>query len=313
MTAGRRVLVSGAGGALGGHLARLLTSQGHQVFAILRPGTRPVLPLPADVETIAGDLGDFTQVEAAVARTRPDEIVHCAGRRAGAALHDLLAANLLSLTNLLDAARGTQARFLVVGSSAEYAAAPDGHAIIETDPLEPATAYGFSKLLQYRLSQFAARDGVPIVYVRPFNLVGPGVSLDTALSDFARKVAGIKKSAAPPAMETGNLDLERDFTDVRDVAAACALLLTRGVPGHVYNICSGVQTRLGDALEVLLRLAGRPVEVRPRPQGYGVVSQRGDAGRLRALGWKPQIGLEQSLNDALTWWLGQDAVEAPCP
>jgi GDP-4-dehydro-6-deoxy-D-mannose reductase len=302
MTTGRRVLVTGAGGALGGHLTGLLSNRGDQVFAVLRRGRPATLKMPSGIEQVACDLVDFDQVQAMLSRTRPDAIVHCAGRRAGAALHELLSANVLGLSHLLDAASGTPVRFLAVGSSAEYAPAADGHAITETDPLEPATPYGLSKLLQYRVSQFAAVHGTPVVYLRPFNMVGPGVSADTALADFARKLAGIDPQARNPVIETGNLDLERDFTDVRDVAAACIVLMDRGTPGTAYNVCSGITTRLGDALEVLRRLAGRPVEIRSEPQPYGMRSQRGNASRLRGLGWTPAFTLEQSLADALAWW-----------
>lgn len=311
MTSSRRVLVTGAGGALGGHVARRLSADGDRVFAMVRPGHHPAIPLPREVETVEGDLGDGEAVKQAIAVSRPDDIVHCAGLRARASLHDLLASNVMSLANLLDAVdRAAPARFLVVGSSAEYAEATDGRAIAEDQLLDPVTPYGLSKLFQYRLSQLAGRDSVPIVYARPFNLVGPGVSPETALGDFARKVAALMRDANDAVIDTGNLDLERDFTDVRDGANACIALLRRGTPGLAYNVCSGVATRLGDALAVLLRLAGRPIEVRSHPAPYGMRQQRGDATRLRALGWQPGIDLATSLSDALHYWLER---EAACP
>jgi GDP-4-dehydro-6-deoxy-D-mannose reductase len=193
------------------------------------------------------------------------------------------------------------ARIVAIGSSAEYGRS-DQTPIHEDRPLRPVTEYGLTKVFGYQLSQFAVEQGARVVYARPFNLTGPGVSATNALSEFARRIASIARKEAPPLLSVGNLDVWRDFTDVRDAARACVLLLS-APPGGVYNICSGQATNLADAVQVLIRASGIPIKVASGGGVEAIPFQVGNPSKLHSLGWRPQVTLEASLSDSLAWWI----------
>ena len=289
------MLVTGARGALGGHTAKLLASAGAEVFATERTRGEDI----AGVRWLACDLQSPDQVRAAVDEARPTAVVHVAGYAAAADLGALIAANVIPLANLLEALRGSDLdRLVVVGSAAEYAPASGREAIAEDHPLGPVNAYGLSKVFQFELSRLAVRAGTPLVYARPFNLIGPDTSAATAVGDITRRLAAVIEEGGD-VLDVGDLAKWRDYTDVRDAAAACATLLERGEDGAVYNICTGVPVLLSEVVERLVAAAGRPVTLRRGDRGESVSYQVGDPTRLRALGWVPVHDLDRSLRDGL--------------
>jgi GDP-4-dehydro-6-deoxy-D-mannose reductase len=111
-----------------------------------------------------------------------------------------------------------------------------------------------------------------------------------------------------PSLLVGNLEAVRDFLDVADAVRALWLLVEKGEPGGVYNVCSGMGTKVRSVLEMFLAMASRPIPVeqdagRLRPVDKPFVV--GDNSRLRSLGWAPQVALEQSLAAILDYWRGQ--------
>ena len=141
---------------------------------------------------------------------------------------------------------------------------------------------------------------------RPFNHIGPGQSERFVISDFAKQVVEIKRSLRPPLIQVGNIDVTRDFTDVRDVVRAYILLLQHGRNGEVYNVCSGQERSVRSILEELLRLAGVEAKIVQDARRLRKVEQRrlfGSFAKLRdAADWHPEIPFEQSLRDILTDW-----------
>jgi GDP-4-dehydro-6-deoxy-D-mannose reductase len=144
----------------------------------------------------------------------------------------------------------------------------------------------------------ALKARVPVVYARPFNLIGPGVSCATAVGDISKRLAQVM-GQGPSVLEVGDLDRWRDYLDVRDAAAACNLLLESALPGTVYNVCSGVPVQLADVVDRLLALAGKDVRLRQVAGRPSLKFQIGDSSRLRGLGWSPTFDLETSLRDGL--------------
>ena len=140
---------------------------------------------------------------------------------------------------------------------------------------------------------------------RPFNHAGPRQSSAYVLSALARQVAEVE-AGLKPRVEVGNLDIVRDFTDVRDVVRGYRLLAEKGAPGEIYNLGTGRGTRLADALETLASLSGRPVEVFVDPARVRPVDQPllvADPSKLRAAtGWEPRFSIEQTLADMLDDW-----------
>jgi GDP-4-dehydro-6-deoxy-D-mannose reductase len=288
------VLVTGAGGFVGSHVVRELTEHGFEVVAAGRDDA---------------DVTDLPALQALVESTKPGAIVHLAGVR-DAPLDELLRVNVTGTANVVAAAAPTRARVVVVGSAAEYGQTT-GTAIDEGAPLEPRTDYGVSKAAQGLVAAAAgARNDVPVVRLRLFNLVGPDEPPAFVSSSFATRIAAIETGRMEPPLRTGDLTTQRDFVDVRDAAAAIRLSLA--LTDGVYNVCSGGAVRIRDLLDELLDLAGLEVEVEstPEPGSSNVRGAAGTAARLReATGWEPQIPLRQSLADVLA--ARRDAVEDP--
>lgn len=312
-----RALITGVRGFAGPHLVRTLGELTDWSFYGLSRGQAAA---PVGYAPLAVDLLDRERVLAVVAEIAPTHVFHLAAQSHVPTSHvdngATLTNNIASQANLLDACRALPAppRVLVVGSGEEYGlATPDEMPLGEEHPLRPTSPYAVSKVAQDYLGlQYFLSYGLPVVRVRAFNHIGPGQSDRFALSAFARQIAEIEAGHCDPVVRVGNLDARRDFLDVRDVVRAYYLALTRGEPGAVYNIGSGVAVGIGEALGGLLALSAIPIAIetdpdRLRPSDVPIVVA--DNARLRAAtGWRPEIPFEASLRGVLDWWREQTGV-----
>ena len=302
-----RLLVTGARGFVGPHLLRHLEAAGHEVWGTDRPGTA------APPRHRACDLTEAEAVRELVDDLRPDGVVHLASvssvARSFAAPQQTLSNNLLSACNLLEALRPRPAtRVLIVGSAEQYGRVQtDELPLREEQPFRPASPYAVSKVAQEFLAlQYHAAHGLDVVLARSFNHSGPGQSDDFVLPAVAKQVAAAESGAGPPVVRVGNLEVSRDFLDVRDVVRAYALLLERGEAGRAYNVCRGQAESLQSLVHLLLqqsrvplRLESDPARMRPADLPTLV----GDSSRLRArTGWEPEIPMERTLTDVLEDW-----------
>ena len=312
-----RVLITGITGPVGSFLADyLLTLPGVEVHAFKRwrSDPRPIQQLYGRVTFHEGDIEDSFAVAAAVRAAAPDRVYHLAAQSYPSASWDApittMRTNAEGTINVLEAVRAhaPAARVHVAGSSAEYGwVEPHEVPIPETRALRPASPYGVSKVAQELLGlQYHDSYGMHVVVTRSFNHVGPRQGDRCSIQTFCQQMAQIEAGRQSPVMRVGNLEARRDFTHVTDVARALWLLLDRGAPGTVYNLCSGVATRIGDIVE-LVRARGRvPVEVqvdpaRLRPSDEPIL--KGDNSRLRAAtGWAPEIGMERIVDELLAYW-----------
>ena len=184
---------------------------------------------------------------------------------------------------------------------------PDELPIGEETPFRPTSPYGVSKVAQDVMAlQYFQSHRLHLVRARSFNHIGPGQSDDFAASAFARQIAEIEAGRRPPVVRVGNLDSERDFTDVRDVVRAYWLLAQQGAPGEAYNVGSGVARPTRWLLETLLDLAQTPVSVETDPERMrpsDVPRSVCDNRKLvEATGWQPEIALRDSLCALLDDW-----------
>ena len=293
-----RVVVTGATGFVGGHLLAALRAAGHEPVALGGPHDPP----PA----IAVDLLDSAAVRDVVAGAAPDAIVHLAGQAfVPLSVVDplgTLAVNATGTAHALEAARAVRARVLVVSSAEVYGIQrPERMPLDETAVLRPGNAYAASKVAAETYALAWHRSyGLDVVVARPFNHIGPGQDERFVVASFARQLADIA-GGAPPLLRVGNLEAQRDFLDVRDVAAAYVLLLANGRAGEVYNICSGRPVAIREVLRQLITIARVPVEIRDDPErmrSSDLPILSGDATKLRAeTGWEPQYSLAASLRD----------------
>ena len=302
-------LITGATGFAGSHLLDRLVSQargGSRVHAWAHRGGQPPTPDDSVIWT-AVDLLDRSAVRDALDVARPSVIYHCAGladlQDAWRAPARALRVNVLGTHNLFEAARdlGLSCGVLVTGSAQVYR--PRTSPIREDDPIGPANPYGVSKLAQ---EMTAAASPLPAWLVRPFNHAGPRQSPSYATSGFAQQLAGIEAGRREPVLRVGNLDAERDITDVRDTVRAYQALAEAGHPRRPYNVCSGRAYSMRSLLDILLSLARVRVRVevdpaRLRPSDNPVTL--GSHARLTAdTGWTPRIPIEQTLADLLEHW-----------
>ncbi len=322
-----RLLVTGAGGFVGGHLADFLHSEHPEVevHGVSLPQGSVAWRAAPGARMIEADLTDPAAARAVVEDVRPDRILHLAGQ---SSVHlswldpgGTLRANVLGIVHLLDAvrARGLRPAVVVVGSAEEYGPVRgDEMPIREETPLRPASPYAVSKVAQGALALlYGPAGGLRVVLTRTFHHTGPGRGEAFAESSFARQIAEIEAGRREPVLRVGNLEAVRDFADVRDVVRAYWMLLEKGEGGQVYNVCTGRGRRIRELLDVLLAASVARVEVRTDPERLrpsDVPAQVGDPARLRAAtGWEPRIPLERSLQDLLDDWRARVAASARQP
>ena len=306
------ILVTGAGGFAGSHLLDLLAGEDVAIVAWHRPGGAP-RPAEMSVRWEAVDLLDRGAVREAIARTRPSAVYHCAAAahvgKAWDSTESTFAVNVRGTHYLCDALRREElrAQFLIPSSAMIYR--PSSDAMTEADPLVPPNPYGLSKLAQELLALRSIPDGIDVRVARAFNHTGPRQDPFFAAPGFARRIADIECGRWAPEISVGNLDAQRDLTDVRDTVRAYRLILERGVPGRPYNVCSGRAVTIRHLLDLLIARARCPVTVKVDPARYRPNDNPillGDPSRLRdELGWTPEIPLERTVDDLLEYWRGK--------
>lgn len=310
-----RVLITGAGGFVGRHLVAHLSAQGHDDLwgtTVISPDQDPTLTsLPVQWSLL--DLRDPQATAQAVASIRPDHIYHLAAQAFVPASFDdpwdTLENNIRGQVNLFQALlrHRPQARILVVSSAHVYGSIrPEENPINESQPFRPDSPYSVSKVAQDMLAlQYYLAHQLHTVRARPFNHIGPGQNTRFALPNFADQIAAAEAGQHDPIIKVGNLEAERDFTDVRDVVRAYALLLEGGQAGAAYNVCSGQIYSMQALLQHLCHLSHIPLEIRTDPsrlRPLDVPRIVGDSRHLQGdTGWQASIDIHQSLADILAY------------
>ena len=300
-----KVLVTGAGGFVGGHLVPFLRAEGHEV-----------------VGTALTDEGDFRVmdirvpevVDEIICDVRPDRVFHLAGQSSvSLSWRDptlTYEVNAIGTHHLFDALHRhvPDCRVHVAASSDEYGKVPpEDCPLDESAPLRPVSPYAVSRVAgEWIARMYYESFGVHAVVTRAFMHIGPGQPPSFATADWARQIALAEVGKVEPVVRTGNLEGMREFGDVRDVVRAYSMVLEKGEPGEAYNVATGEPHRLGEVLDLLIGMSSIAIEkeIDPdklRPVDFPVLY--GDAGKLeRATGWKPSFGLTQTLADLLQHW-----------
>jgi GDP-4-dehydro-6-deoxy-D-mannose reductase len=312
-----RVLITGITGFVGSHLAEYALKAGAAVVGSLRWRSRleHIEGIRQRVRLIECDLRDAMSTRALVAQAKPDRVFHLAAQSFVQASFNApaesLHTNVICQVNLLEALRAErqEPRILVVGSSEEYGLVHEHEApTTESSPLRPLSPYAVSKVAQDLMGyQYWKSYGQHIVRSRAFNHTGPRRGDVFATSTFARQIAEIEAGVREPVIHVGNLTPGRDFSDVRDIVRGYWLMLERGEPGEVYNLCSGRAWSIQWVLDFLLAEAkAKKVSIledpdRLRPSDVPLLL--GDRTKIeKALGWRTEIPFEQTLRDLLDYW-----------
>ena len=308
-----KALIIGGGGFVGRYLAEHLVQDcGWETF---------LTKLPKENVEVEGceaynlDILDKDAVEALLVRLKPDAILHLAAQSSVAYSwkNPQLTAdiNIHGCLNVLDAVRsvpGYAPKILLIGSGEEYGVLPENTSLVsETTPVHPANPYAITKLAQNLFGELYAKAyDMHIMMVRAFNHIGPGQLPQFVVSDFCKQVAEIEAGKKEPVMYVGNLAAKRDFTDVRDVVRAYALLVQKGTPGETYNVGSGHAHEIREILDLIISFSPREIRVEIDPNKIRPVDVpiiEADITKLNAAtGWKPQIPLEQTIQETLDYW-----------
>jgi nucleoside-diphosphate-sugar epimerase len=255
------IAITGATGFTGQHLARLLIKQGYQVHGLIRATDEAEgAPFPCHIY----DLADSKSISKALNNIRPNKIIHLAAIAfvAHGNVDDIYRTNVVGTRNLLQAAldsqHGTDA--ILLASSANIYGNQTSGILTEDHIPSPANDYAVSKIAMEYVGRIYA-DRLPIIITRPFNYTGIGQSLNFLIPKI---VDHVRRRA--DYIELGNLDVARDFSDVRAVAAAYAGLIEKSAAiGETFNICSGHAYSLHDILEMTRHIAGHEMEIRINP------------------------------------------------
>ncbi len=320
-----RALITGIEGFAGSHLAEHLLSLGDEVAGTVLPGasTENIADFRERLRLAETDVRDSGALAGFFAEAAPEVVFHLAGVTFLPEADDDPArcwgVNFTGTLNVIEAARAlgkkkTPPRLVFAASMKVYAPKRSG-ACIETDAVGPDSIYGASKAAAEYATLAAFRSqGVPAVVLRLFNHIGPRQSESFAAAGFAAQVAKIERGEAEPVLRVGNLEAERDFADVRDVARAYRLAALKGKPGEIYNIASGKAVRVGEIVEGLGKLARKKFRVeteagRVRAEAPGAAGAvTGDSSKFRkATGWEPEIPLERTLADLLEYHRARSA------
>ena len=251
---GARVLITGIHGFTGRYLAQSLREAGYEVFGLVQGAAQAP-------HELAADLTDRQSVAAALEQVQPEYVVHLAAI-AFVAHSDVAAmyrVNIMGTRNLLEALLPYKPRAVLLASSANIYGNTLTSPITEQVPPAPANDYSVSKLAMEHMARLWM-DRLPITLVRPFNYTGVGQGENFLLPKI---VAHYRRRAAQ--IELGNLDVARDFSDVRDVVVTYRRLLELAPAGETYNICSGRAYSLFEVLGLMAQIAGYEIEVRVNP------------------------------------------------
>ena len=241
----QKILLTGAAGFTGLFFKSAAEAAGHQVVAL------------------QANLTDKAAVAAEVLEAAPDAVVHLAaisfvGHADDTAFYGV---NVVGTMNLLAglAALPVKPSKVLLASSANVYGNCDASPITEAQPPAPVNHYAMSKLAMEHMAR-TYLDRLPVLFSRPFNYTGPGQApnflIPKLVSHFARRA---------PAIELGNLHVEREFNDVRMVCDAYLALLAHGVPGEVYNVCSGQPYTLQHVMALLSGITGHTMDVQVNP------------------------------------------------
>lgn len=306
-------LITGANGFCGRNLADII-EHGNTIYGISRSIPDSLVSRHPNVKYEQCNLIDHASVFNMLKKIEPDCIFHLAAESSVASSWkspiNILNNNILSQVNIFEAIRELEfnTKVVIACSSEEYGLIKESDLPVnENCCFNPLSTYAVSKVSQDMLAyQYHKSYNMNLIRVRSFNLTGPGQPPNYALSSFARQIADIEKGMIKNTISVGNLNVKRDYTDVRDAMKAYHQIALRAKPGAIYNLCSGNAHSLKYLLEFLVSLSTVDVNIevdesRFRPSDLPVML--GDNTKIKKeIGWAPEIDIHDTLKDLLNYW-----------
>ncbi|TLS52013.1 NAD-dependent epimerase/dehydratase family protein [Paenibacillus antri] len=304
-----KAFITGISGFVGYYLANKLVSEGYDVLGISRAEPKRKA---TGVEYILCDINDRGKMEKIITDSRPDHVYHLAGpafiplsyEKPNIA-YGTIVDGTLNLYEIIRKHR-LSCKVLYVGSADVYGHG-DGTPLHEGSPIVPMNPYAGAKACAEIISkQFYHTYGIQIVSARPFNHTGPYQSVDFVCSNFAKQIALMEKNGES-TLSVGNIEVERDFLDVRDVVDAYYLLMQCGTPGEVYNVCSGTCTSLKNIISWLFMNSSiQQHQIFVAPEKLRKVDAPVRVGNHDALvrdtRWFPKYKIKDTMHELLQYW-----------
>lgn len=305
------ILVTGAGGFIGGYLAKLAAEAGHSVLGVDHKEPNAGSAFTGTFELC--DVRDTAHVYGMIAAFQPERIFHLAAQSYPTVSMiqplDTMQINAGGTVNIFEGIRaaGIKPIVVVACSSAEYGiVAAEDLPVREDHALVPLHPYGVSKVAQDLLaSQYFANYAIPTVRIRIFNTTGPG-KRDDVCSDFTKRAVEIELGIRQSPMSVGNLTTRRAIIDVRDMVRGLWLAAEHGTYGDVYNVGNSAIYSGQELIEAIRLHIKVPFTCEQDPALLRTCDERviaGDTTKFRRCsGWKPEIGLDQTIRDMIEWW-----------
>lgn len=313
-------LVIGIHSLSGTYMTRLLKELNCPVVGTVLPKETCVLT-PSEVESEVLDLLDLDSIVHVLTKHQPDFIfnfgaqssVDYAWKNPG----ETVEVNVNGALNLFEAIRIAQINpvVILVGAGEEYGRVDFHHLPAEeTVTLAPGNIYAATKACQSMMAQIYHKAyGLRLIVARTFNIIGPGQSEHFAVSNFCKQAVEMERGNRTAVFQIGNPNIQRDFTDIRDVVRAYWMLAQNGKYGEVYNVGSGTAVSIRRVLKCIQQQLPFDTEiclerVRMRPVDTPLIV--GDIQKLKDdVGWHARISLEQSIRDILAYWRGKEPEE----
>jgi len=319
----KKALITGFNGFAGFHLAELLLNNDFEIigFDITEDsGARSAgfkETWRNKITSVTGDLRDGDVVNEMIKHYSPDLIFHLAAQSSVKLSFEnpaeTMSINVNGTLNILQSILNLKIPppTMLISSSEIYGQLkPDQVPVTEDAPLMPVNPYAVSKaavdLLAY---QYYKAYGLPIYCVRAFSHSGPGQKTAAVLSDWAFQTAEIELGLKPPQIKIGNMEVTRDYTDVRDTVKAYWAIIAGGQPGRPYNVCSGKGYPLAELLKIITSFSAKKIMLTPDPSRLRPVDIPiliGSPRRLKSeTGWEPKITIDRTLRDLYNYWIKQ--------
>lgn len=307
-----RSLVIGANSLSGRHMCAYLQEIGQEVVGTTLSGE--------DVTTGCGvrfemmDLLNQESIKRVLDQYLPDYIFNFAEQSSvGYAWENpgmTVEVNINGALGLFEAVRlmDKQPVVVLIGAGEEYGRVDFGRMpILETENPKPINVYAATKTCQTMLAKIYHKAyGMNLLVARTFNIIGPGQSDRFAVSNFCRQAVMIEQGLIPPVLHVGNPNIQRDFTDIRDLVRAYWLLAGHGTPGEVYNVGQGHAVDIRTILQKLQNLLPVNVQIcvdKDRMRPADIPKIEGEISKLQKdTGWHAKITLEQSVQDMMQYW-----------
>ena len=310
-----RILITGADGFIGSHLVEYIKEifPEYEIYGTKYESTVDISEYSNKLNFIYCDMRNKEQVTELLKISKPDRIFHLAAQSYPTVSWKdpvfTLESNVIGTTNLFESIieLGLNPIVFVACSSAEYGfVSPEDVPVKENRILKPLHPYGVSKVGQEGLSyQYFKNKEIRTVIARIFNTTGPRKVKDV-MADFSQQVARIEKGIQEPFIRVGNLEAERDITDVRDQVRSFWMAMDRVDYGEPYNFCSNIPIRIQYILDKLISLSKKEIkieidETKLRPSDEPIIL--GDNSKItKATGWKPEINIDKTILDSLNYW-----------